>query len=185
MPRYALSLITAVALIFANCGAHASGGFLFSEEDEIEFVAPKPKTTTPKRQPNLTNSDFLTSNGSQPSKSIVNIKGPGYDFTGTITTNQNSYTAKLSEGMHGHYVIIASARDNSAIKVGVIESATNCTNIRPRFGLTKTSEGGFSTGAYAVYYGPYTTRQEALSFREKVEPCVGNAFVHAGVIQRH
>lgn len=121
---------------------------------------------------------IATSGFAQAGGTDIEVKKPGYDIKLTITEKV------VSNATEGHYVFIASADLDGAIKVEAIENAAICTGVHPHFGLTKPSEGGFSFPAYAAYYGPYATRQEALTVRTAVKECVQDAFIKRGRIQR-
>lgn len=101
-----------------------------------------------------------------------------------ITEKLPSSDAEFSHSREGHYVFIASARPDDVIQTSAISQAATCTGVRPRFGLTKQTVGGFNFPAYASYYGPYVTRQEAVAVRAAVSLCVSDAYVRSGVIQR-
>lgn len=89
------------------------------------------------------------------------------------------------DGREGHYVFIASAQPNGQIETGAIEDAASCTGVRPHFGMTQPSDGGFTTSAYAAYYGPYETRRDARAVRAAAASCVHDAFIRSGVIKRY
>lgn len=92
--------------------------------------------------------------------------------------------AAFTQGRLGYYVFVASALDDGSIEVGAIENALECTSVRPRFGRTVPSDAGFTRVAYATYYGPYATAKDARDVKVAVAPCVPDAYVRAGVIQR-
>ncbi|BDL38608.1 hypothetical protein [Methylorubrum sp. GM97] len=101
-----------------------------------------------------------------------------------ITEKLVSNDTEYSRDRLGHYVFIASALPDGVVEVSAIEDVANCTGVRPRFGLTKPSQGYFRFPAYAVYYGPYASKQEAVNVRRAVAECVPDAYNKAGVIQR-
>ena len=91
---------------------------------------------------------------------------------------------EFTQDQGGHYVFVASARPEDVIQTSAMEQATICTGIRPYFGMTQPTAGGFNFQAYAAYYGPYASREEAVTFRETVAVCVSDAYVRSGLIQR-
>ena len=114
----------------------------------------------------------------------VRMGGKTYEATLVITEKMISNDTEYSHGRLGYYVFVASAHTNGQIDVQSIENAANCTSVRPRFGVTKPTSGYFKFSAYAVYYGPYVSFQEAKNAKEAVNECVSDAYIAAGVIQR-
>lgn len=105
-------------------------------------------------------------------------------FKLVITKKLISDDTEYSHGRLGYYVFVASAHTDGFIDVQSIENAANCTSVRPRFGLTKTTPGYFKFPAYAVYYGPYNNISEAQEAKGAINHCVDDAYIAAGVIQR-
>ena len=101
-----------------------------------------------------------------------------------VIQNLESSDPEYSRGQLGHYVFIASALPDGVIQVSAIEEVASCTGVRPHFGLTKPTPGYFRFPAYAVYYGPYATKQDAVEVRQAVAECVPDAYNKPGVIQR-
>ena len=117
---------------------------------------------------------FIFGNAAQAQSTEVTLGGETYEAKLVITEKMVSNDAEYSRGRLGYYVFIASAHTDGAIDVQAIENAMDCTSVRPRFGLTKPTNGYFKFPAYVVYYGPYAN----LGY------CVQDEYISAGVIQR-
>ena len=126
----------------------------------------------------------LTGNVAQAGGANVLVDNERLQVQLVITEKLPSSDTEFSQGREGHYVFIASARPDDVIQTSAISQAAACTGIRPRFGLTQQTVGGFNFPAYASYYGPYADRQEAVRVRAAVALCVSDAYVRSGIIQR-
>jgi hypothetical protein len=164
MPRYALSLITAVALIMVSWEAQA-GSFMFgngnSENEKSQSIKPEFKK-------NL-----------KSSKTSIKIDREGFQFEGTFTTKSIEDNAS-----YGHYLIVDLTRPDGEMQVKAIEEVFKCTGSRPKFGMTQKTKDGFKKDFYTVYYGPFLTAREAQEFSKKNESCFLFTIILAGVIQR-
>lgn len=120
-----------------------------------------------------------------PAATVTTAGGDKVEIEVSVKARLVTDDTAFTQGKHGYYVFVASALEDGSIEVEAIENAVECTNVRPKFGRTvPTDGGGFTKLAYATYYGPYATAKDARDVKVAVAPCVPDAYVRAGVIQR-